>query len=114
MAIDGGMTDNIRTALYGASYEAVVANKADQPRTEVATICGKHCESGDVIIYDASLQPVEPGDTICVFTTGAYNHTMASNYNAQVRPAMVLVRDGKPRTIIRRETYQDLLAREIY
>ncbi len=114
VAIDGGMTDNIRTALYGASYEAVVANKADQPRTEVATICGKHCESGDVIIYDASLQPVEPGDTICVFTTGAYNHTMASNYNAQVRPAMVLVRDGKPRTIIRRETYQDLLAREIY
>ena len=114
VAIDGGMTDNIRTALYDAKYEAVVANKADQPRSEVATICGKHCESGDVIIYDAPIQPCEPGDIICVFTTGAYCYTMSSNYNAQVRPGVMLVKDGEARTIIRRETYADLLAREVY
>lgn len=114
VSVDGGMTDNIRTALYGSRYEAVVANKADQPRDMVVTIAGKHCESGDIVDYNASIQHVEDGDIVCIFTTGAYNHTMASNYNAQVRPGVVFVKDGTARTVIRRETYDDLLAREVH
>ena len=113
VSVDGGMTDNIRTALYGARYEAIVANKADQPRTRVVTIAGKHCESGDIVDYNASIQDVVPGDIVCIFTTGAYNQTMSSNYNKQVRPAVVFVKDGKARTVIRRETYDDLLACEV-
>jgi len=114
VAVDGGMTDNIRTALYGARYEAIVANKADQPRSRVVTIAGKHCESGDIIDYNVPIQDVEPGDIICVFSTGAYNQTMSSNYNKQVRSAVVFVKNGVARTVIRRETYADLLACEIY
>jgi diaminopimelate decarboxylase len=114
VAVDGGMTDNIRTALYGARYEAIVANKADQPRSRVVTIAGKHCESGDIIDYNVPIQDVEPGDIICVFSTGAYNQTMSSNYNKQVRSAVIFVKNGVARTVIRRETYADLLACEIY
>jgi diaminopimelate decarboxylase len=114
VAIDGGMTDNIRTALYQAKYEAVVANKADEPRSKVATIAGKHCESGDIIIHDAPIQPCEVGDIICVFTTGAYCQSMASNYNKQVRPGVVMVKDGTARLVVRRETYDDLLRCEVY
>jgi len=109
VAIDGGMTDNIRPALYGARYECLVANKADRPRTEVVTIAGKHCETGDLIARDAPLQPVESGDILTVCATGAYCHSMASNYNKQVRPGVVFVRDGAWRWVVRRETYEDLL-----
>jgi len=112
--VDGGMTDNIRTALYDAKYEAVVANKADQPRSTVVTIAGKHCESGDIVIHDAPLQPAEVGDIICVFTTGAYCHSMSSNYNKQVRPGVYMVKDGQARCVVRRETYDDLLMCEIF
>jgi len=114
VAVDGGMTDNIRTELYGAKYEAVIANKADQPRDTVVTIAGKHCESGDIVIYDASLQQVADGDVICVFTTGAYCQSMSSNYNKQVRPGVMMVRDGRARWVVRRETYEDLLRCEVY
>ncbi|MBQ6587010.1 MAG: diaminopimelate decarboxylase [Coriobacteriales bacterium] len=114
VAVDGGMTDNIRTALYDAKYEAVVANKADQPRSTVVTIAGKHCESGDIVIHDAPLQPAEVGDIICVFTTGAYCHSMSSNYNTQVRPGVYMVKDGQARCVVRRETYDDLLMCEIF
>lgn len=109
VAIDGGMTDNIRPALYGARYECLVANKADQPRTEVVTIAGKHCETGDLIARDVPLQDVETDDIVAVCATGAYCRSMASNYNQQVRPGVVFVRDGAARVVVRRETYDDLM-----
>ncbi|MDR2713930.1 MAG: diaminopimelate decarboxylase [Coriobacteriales bacterium] len=114
VAIDGGMTDNIRTALYDAHYEAVVANKANEPRDCVVTLAGKHCESGDVVAIDTSLQTPEVGDIVCVLGTGAYCYTMASNYNKQVRPAVYFVRDGSERLVVRRETYDDLLNCDIF
>ena len=113
VAVDGGMSDNVRTALYHADYEPVVANKAGQPRTEIVTIAGKHCESGDAVVIDMPLQHVDVGDIVAVFGTGAYNHTMASNYNGQPRPAIVFVKDGKARVTTRRETYDDLMSRDI-
>ncbi len=113
VAIDGGMSDNIRTALYHADYEPVIANKADQPRTEIVTLCGKHCESGDAVVLDMPLQSAEVGDVACVFGTGAYNQTMASNYNGQPRPAVVFVEDGNARVVTRRETYEDLYRRDV-
>jgi diaminopimelate decarboxylase len=113
VAIDGGMSDNIRTALYHAEYEAVIANKAGQPRTEIVTLCGKHCESGDAVVLDGSIQHPDLGDIACVFGTGAYCTTMASNYNGQPRPAIVFVKDGHARVVTRRETYADLLARDL-
>ena len=109
VAIDGGMTDNIRPALYGARYECLVANKADQPRTEVVTVAGKHCETGDLIARDTQIQPVETGDVLVVCATGAYCQSMSSNYNKQVRPGVVFVKDGEARVVVRRETYDDLL-----
>ncbi len=109
VAVDGGMTDNIRTALYDAHYEPVIANKSDKPRDTVVTIAGKHCESGDVIVVDTPLQSAEPGDILCVFATGAYCQSMASNYNKQVRPGVVFVNNGEARLVVRRETYEDLM-----
>ncbi|MCL2530161.1 MAG: diaminopimelate decarboxylase [Coriobacteriia bacterium] len=113
VAIDGGMTDNIRTALYDARYESVIANKADRPRDAIVTLAGKHCESGDMVAIDASLQTPEVGDIVAMLATGAYNATMSSNYNAQVRPAVVFVEDGTATLVQRRETYTDLMARDI-
>ncbi len=113
VAVDGGMSDNIRTSLYDAHYEALLANKADQPRTMVATIAGKHCESGDIVVTDAPLQEPEVGDIVCVCATGAYCQSMSSNYNKQVRPAVVMVKDGEARVIVRRETYDDLMKCEL-
>ncbi len=113
VAVDGGMSDNIRTALYHADYEPVIANKADQPRTEIVTLCGKHCESGDAVVVDMPLQHPDLGDIVCVFGTGAYNYTMSSNYNGQPRPAIVFVSDGKARLVTRRETYNDLMACDV-
>lgn len=113
IAIDGGMSDNIRTALYHASYEAVLANKADQPRTEIVTLCGKHCESGDAVVIDMPLQVAEVGDVACVFGTGAYCISMSSNYNGQPRPAIVFVRNGNAKVVTRRETYEDMMRRDM-
>ena len=113
VAVDGGMSDNIRTALYHASYEPVIANKADQMRTEIVTLCGKHCESGDAVVIDMPIQTPSLGDIVCVFATGAYCYTMSSTYNGQPRPAIVFVKDGKARVVTRRETYEDLLARDL-
>jgi diaminopimelate decarboxylase len=109
VAVDGGMSDNIRTSLYDAHYEALVANRADEPRSVVVTIAGKHCESGDIVVKDAPLQPVEDGDVIAVLATGAYCESMSSNYNKQVRPGVVFVGEGAWRWVVRRETYDDLL-----
>ena len=112
VAVDGGMSDNVRTALYHAEYEPVIANKAGQPRTEIVTIAGKHCESGDAVVIDMPLQHPDLGDIVAVFGTGAYCHTMASNYNGQPRPAIVFVKDGEARVTTRRETYEDLMLRD--
>lgn len=113
VGVDGGMPDNIRPALYGAEYEATVADRHDAPRDRVVTVAGKCCESGDILIRDIPLQDPRPGDVLAMFTTGAYTHSMASNYNRLPRPAMVLVRGGKARLSVRRETFEDLTAREL-
>ncbi|MCE1249022.1 MAG: diaminopimelate decarboxylase [Firmicutes bacterium] len=113
VSVDGGMADNPRPALYGAQYSAVIANKANQERTEKVTISGRFCESGDIVIRDITLPEIEFGDIICVFDTGAYNYTMSFNYNRVGRPAAVLVKDGKAEIIIRRETWEDLTACDV-
>ncbi|MGI6269341.1 MAG: diaminopimelate decarboxylase [Candidatus Howiella sp.] len=113
LAVDGGMTDNPRYALYQAPYEAVVANKADQPRDFEVTIAGKCCESGDLIQEGAKIQQCKSGDLLAVLATGAYNYSMASNYNRIPRPAVVMVRDGQPHLIVKRESYADLIRNDL-
>jgi diaminopimelate decarboxylase len=108
VCIDGGISDNIRPALYGAKYEALVANKASETEEDVATIAGKLCQSGDVLVRDANLAPVRPGDIIAVPVCGAYSIPMSSNYNAMLRPAIIMVQNGEARVIRRRESYKDL------
>ncbi|MCA1847198.1 MAG: diaminopimelate decarboxylase, partial [Actinobacteria bacterium] len=110
LSVDGGMSDNPRPVLYGSGYEAFLprATTADRPRR--VTIVGKHCESGDVVVRDAALPAdVAVGDVLCTPVTGAYGHSMASNYNKVPRPAVVFVRDGQARVVVRRETFDDLL-----
>ncbi|MHB8378160.1 MAG: diaminopimelate decarboxylase [Dehalococcoidia bacterium] len=114
VSVDGGMADNIRPAIYDAKYEAVVVNRADEEPSETVTIAGRYCESGDLLVKDARLPRTEPGDVIALPTSGAYNLTMASNYNMALKPAVITVRDGTPRLIRRRETYADLLATDVY
>jgi diaminopimelate decarboxylase len=109
VAVDGGMADNIRPALYGSRYEALLANKTSGKPAERTTIAGKFCESGDILARDASLPRVEPGDLVAIPVTGAYCLPMASNYNASLKPAVVMVREGRSRLIRRRERYEDLL-----
>ncbi len=113
VAVDGGMPDNPRPALYGAKYEAVVADRPDAAPTKVVTVAGKCCETGDILIRDIALPAPARGDILAVFTTGAYCHSMASNYNRLPRPAVVMVREGTDRLSVRRETYEDLVAREL-
>ncbi|MEE9285388.1 MAG: diaminopimelate decarboxylase, partial [Dehalococcoidia bacterium] len=114
VSVDGGMADNIRPALYGSQYSALVANKITDKRREKVTIAGKYCESGDILIRDADLPPLEPGDVLAVLTAGAYNLPMASNYNSALRPAIVLVKDGQARLMRRRETYDDLIRCDVW
>ncbi len=113
VAVDGGMTDNIRPALYDAKYEAIIANKAALPPEETVTVTGKCCESGDMLIWQAQLPPVESGDILLVNCTGAYGYSMASNYNRLGRPAAVLVYKGQADLIIKREDYNDLLYNDV-
>ena len=108
VSVDGGMADNIRPALYGAKYEAVVANKVLAEEAGKVTIAGKFCESGDILIKDINLPPVTAGDVLAVADCGAYCLAMASNYNASLKPAIVIVRESKARLIRRRETFEDL------
>ena len=112
-AVDGGMSDNPRPAMYGARYEALVVDRADEPAAGEYAIAGKHCETGDVLIERAALPELRRGDVIAVPATGAYTSTMASTYNAVPRPAAVLVADGEARLVVERETVADLLAREV-
>ncbi len=112
-SIDGGMTDNPRPALYGSKYEAVVANKMDKEKKEVVTIAGKCCESGDILIWNLKVPKIQSGDILAVLSTGAYNYSMANNYNKIPRPGVVLASNGKAEIIVKRETYDDLLSRYI-
>ncbi|SIN17652.1 diaminopimelate decarboxylase [Micromonospora cremea] len=114
VSVDGGMSDNIRTALYDASYSATLASRASTAQPLLARVVGKHCESGDIVVKDEFLPAdVQPGDLVAVPGTGAYCRSMASNYNHVPRPPVVAVRDGQARLIVRRETEEDLLALDV-
>ena len=113
VAVDGGMGDNIRPKLYGARYEVLKVSDPDAPATETITIAGKYCESTDILITDAELPPISPGDLLMVPATGAYCLAMASNYNGMPRPAVLMLKEGRARLIRRRETLDDLLSAEI-
>ncbi len=110
VSVDGGMSDNVRPALYGARYEAFLANRMDAPEGPRVAVCGKHCESGDVLIKEVHLpDDIEPGDLLCIPATGAYTYSMASNYNRVPRPPVVMVHEGNATVIAQRETEGDLL-----
>lgn len=113
VSVDGGMTDNPRYAIYRSEYDAVVANKAGEEKNELVTIAGKCCESGDLIGENMPLQHAEAGDILVVCATGAYNYSMASNYNRNLKPAVVMVKGGKSRLIVNRETLEDLVRNDI-
>lgn len=113
IAVDGGMADNIRPSLYQAKYEATIANKMSLPADDLASITGKCCESGDMLIWDIYLQDAEPGDILAVSSTGAYTYSLASNYNSLGRPAVVLARDGQADLIIKRESYEEILRKHL-
>ena len=113
VSLDGGMGDNIRPALYDAAYEAVVANRMDEPPAEVVTLAGKYCESSDVLVKDVKLPRIESGDVIAIPASGAYAPSMASVYNLNPRPAMVMVKDGEAKLIRRRETFADMMLQDV-
>ena len=113
VSVDGGMPDNPRYALYASQYTALVANRASEPKDYRATVAGRCCESGDLIGEGMALQKPQRGDILAVLCTGAYNYAMASNYNRLPRPPVILVRDGKARVAVRRETFDDLVRNDI-
>lgn len=113
VAVDGGMADNIRPAMYEAEYIAQIVNKPDFELSQNVTIAGRFCESGDILIKDINLPEIEEGDILCVFNTGAYNYSMASNYNRVQKPAMVLVNNSQSDIIVNRETLEDLISKDI-
>lgn len=113
VSVDGGMTDNIRYALYQSEYTVVNAGKANLEPNEVVTVAGKCCESGDLVQEHTKVAEVQVGDTLAVLSTGAYNYSMSSNYNRIPRPAMVMVKDGKSRIIVKRECYEDIVKNDI-
>ena len=111
--VDGGMSDNPRPILYQARYDARIANRAQEPTAEKVTVAGRFCESGDILIRDINLPRVEVGDVLAVLCTGAYNYSMGSNYNRVGRPAMVLAQGGNATLILKRESYDDLIANDV-
>jgi len=113
VSVDGGMTDNIRPALYQAKYEGIIANKAAEARNDLVTISGKCCESGDILIKDIYLPLAQRGDILAVFSTGAYGYAMANNYNKNPMLAIVLVKEGKSEVIVKRQTYEHMIANEV-
>jgi diaminopimelate decarboxylase len=112
VSVDGGMSDNLRPMLYGAHYEAVIADRAGETPETAATIAGMHCESGDVLVRDAELAVPRVGDVLATPATGAYGYAMANNYNGVPRPPVIFCRDGDARVVVRRETWDDLLSRD--
>jgi diaminopimelate decarboxylase len=113
LAVDGGMTDNIRPALYHAKYEAILANKPLAKTNEIVSIAGKCCESGDMLIWDLPLPETGDEDILAVFCTGAYGYSMANNYNRLPRPAVVFVENGKSSLVVKRESYEDLIRQDL-
>lgn len=113
VSIDGGMCDNPRYALYKSKYDAVVANRASEPKNETVTIAGKCCESGDLIGEGMPIQHVEAGDIIAILATGAYNYSMSSNYNRIPKPAVVMVKNGSSRVVVKRETLEDIIRNDL-
>ncbi len=114
VAVDGGMSDNPRPVLYGSGYEAFLPRATDAMRDRAVRIVGKHCESGDVIVWDAAVPgDLRVGDVLATPVTGAYGHSMGSNYNMVLRPPVVFVSNGEARLVVRRETHDDLLARDL-
>ncbi|KAB8138382.1 diaminopimelate decarboxylase [Gracilibacillus oryzae] len=113
VAVDGGMTDNLRPALYQAKYEALLANKADQEMNEKVSIAGKCCESGDMLIWDIDLPEVKANDILAVFSTGAYGYSMSSHYNRFPKAAVVFVENGEDKLVIKRETYEDVIQNDL-
>ncbi len=114
LAVDGGMSDNPRPVLYGSGYEAFLPRETGAGRPRAVRIVGKHCESGDVLVHHAHVpDDIAVGDILCTPVTGAYGHSMGSNYNKVPRPAVVFVRDGEARVVVRRETYDDLLRYDV-
>ncbi len=112
VAVDGGMSDNLRPMLYGSRYEAVIADRPAETPETLATIAGMHCESGDVLVRDTDLAAPRVGDVLVTPATGAYGHAMANNYNGVPRPPVIFCREGEARVVVRRETWDDLLARD--
>ncbi|ERI94104.1 diaminopimelate decarboxylase [Clostridiales bacterium oral taxon 876 str. F0540] len=113
VAVDGGMTDNIRPALYKAEYECVIANRVEDDSKETVTISGKCCESGDILLSDVQIPRAESGDILAVLSTGAYGYSMSSNYNKIPKSAVVFVKEGKSKLICRRQSYEEVIANEI-
>jgi diaminopimelate decarboxylase len=113
VAVDGGMSDNLRPMLYGSKYEALIADRPLGPAEERCNVAGKHCESGDVIVRDVWLADPAPGDVLATPVTGAYGYSLANNYNGVPRPPVIFCRDGEARVVVRRETYEDLAARDV-
>lgn len=113
VAVDGGMTDNLRPALYEAKYDGIIANKANEKATEKVSIAGKACESGDMLIWDIEVPLIESGDIFAVFSTGAYGYSMANNYNRFARPAVVFVENGKDVLVVKRETNEDIVKNDL-
>jgi diaminopimelate decarboxylase len=114
VGVDGGMSDNLRPMLYGSVYEALLADRADKAGTgESCHVAGKHCESGDVVVRGVPLDDPKPGDVLVTPATGAYGHAMANNYNGIPRPPVIFCKDGDARVVVRRETYEDLAARDV-
>jgi diaminopimelate decarboxylase len=114
VSVDGGMSDNIRTSLYDAHYTALLASRHSEHQPRTVTVCGKHCESGDIVVRHAPLPAdLAVGDLIAVPATGAYHRSMGSNYNHVPRPPVIAVRDGEARVLVRRETEDDLLRLDV-
>ena len=113
ISVDGGMPDNPRYALYQSQYTALIANRADAPRDYRATIAGRCCESGDLLGENMEIQKAKRGDILAVLVTGAYNYSMASNYNRLPRPPVIMLKDGKARVAVKRETYDDIVAKDV-
>ena len=113
VSVDGGMADNIRPALYQAAYRGLLANRAGEAPAETVTVCGKCCESGDILLRDAQLPRARPGDILAVLSTGAYGFSMASNYNSSPIPAVVLVSRGRHALMVRRQSYEDLIRNQL-
>lgn len=113
VSTDGGMTDNIRPALYQSEYDGIIAGKASQAKTEKVTVCGKCCESGDILIRDIDMAEPETGDIFAIFSTGAYGYSMASNYNRNPVSAAVLVKEGRSEVIVKRQTYENMISNDV-